>query len=388
MRQRTRSNVGRARMPGPSPPEEMVSSSTKIVHALVLSGAIGAVAGAAAVALSPGGPRPIVDEHGSVVPGSISEKTFIEINGTSQGAFIRGRSAELPVLLYLHGGIPDYFLTATHPTGLEDDFIVVWWEQRGSGLSHEAADPAKPVTVDQLVSDAIEVTEHLRRRFGRDRIYLMGRSGGTFLGLQVVQRAPELFHAYIGVGQITDQLESEQRAYEYMLDRYRQAGDTKWVRRLEATSVAHGTPPEYLRIRDGAMHRLGIGTMHRMTSIVSGLFVPSLLFPEYTVRQKWNLWAAKARYGVSAVWEPILSTDLRETVPEVHVPVYFLHGVHDYTCSYSLARSYAAELHAPVKGFYSFHNSAHSPIFEEPDRVRQILREDVLRGRTTLADAL
>jgi hypothetical protein len=69
--------------------------------------------------------------------------------------------------------------------------------------------------------------------------------------------------------------------------------------------------------------------------------------------------------------------------------VYFLHSVHDFTCSYRLARSYAVELRAPVKGFYSFSNSAHSPIFEEPARVKSIIRQDVLQGgTTTLADAL
>jgi pimeloyl-ACP methyl ester carboxylesterase len=363
-----------------------LSSSTKIVYPLVLSGAICAVAGATAIASSPGTPRPVVDGNGTVVPGSLSEKTFIGIDGTRQGVFIRSRNPELPVLLYLHGGIPDYFLTARYPTGLEDLFTVVWWEQRGAGLSHAAADPSQPITLEQLVSDAIELTEHLRRRFRQERIYLMGRSGGTFLGMHVVQRAPELFHAYIGVAQITDQLESEQQAYEYMLGRFREAGDRKWVERLEATPVEDGIPREYLRIRDGAMHRLGVGTMREMRSIVSGLFVPSLLFPEYTVREKWNLWAAKARHGVSAVWEEVIATDLRETVPEVQVPVYFLHGVHDHTCSYGLARAYAAELRAPVKGFYTFHDSAHSPIFEEPARVREILRRDVLRGTTTLAD--
>jgi pimeloyl-ACP methyl ester carboxylesterase len=358
------------------------------MYKLLLLGASCAAAGAIAIAISPGTPRPIVDAKGAAVPGSLSEKTFIEINCAEQGVFIKSRSAELPVLLYLHGGMPDYFLTARYPTGLEDDFTVVWWEQRGSGLSHAAADPSTPITVDQLVNDAIALTEHLRRRFRQDRIYLMGHSGGTFLGLRVVQRAPELFHAYIGVAQITDQLESEQRAYEYMLSRFRATGDTKWVRRFEATSVEHGTPPEYLRIRDAAMHELGVGTMHEMTSIVAGLFVPSLLFPEYTVREKWHLWAAKARSGASVLWEAMISTDLRQSVPEVGVPVYFFHGVHDYTCSYSLARAYAAELRAPRKGFYSFHHSAHSPIFEEPARVRDIIRRDVLQGTTTLADDL
>jgi pimeloyl-ACP methyl ester carboxylesterase len=356
------------------------------MRTLLLVGAPCVVAGAAAIALSPGTPRPIVDAGGSVVPGSLSEKAFIAINGAEQGVFIRSRSTELPVLLYLHGGMPDYFLTARHPTGLEDLFTVVWWEQRGSGLSHAAADPSTPLTVDLLVSDAIALTDYLRQRFGQERIYLMGHSGGTFLGLQVIQRAPQLFQAYIGVAQITDPLESEQQAHAYMLARFREAGDTRWVRRLEATSVEHGTPPEYLRIRDPAMHRLGVGTMHEMRSIVSGLFVPSLLFPEYTVREKWNLWASKARSGASVLWEAMISTDMRRIVPEVQVPVYFLHGVHDFTCSYSLARSYAADLRAPVKGFYSFHGSAHSPIFEEPARMREIIRHDVLRGTTTMAD--
>jgi pimeloyl-ACP methyl ester carboxylesterase len=360
----------------------------KMMHALLLLGTLCVLAGAGAVVLSRGGPRPIVDETGAVVPGSLSEKSFIEINGVEQGVFIKSRSAELPVLLYLHGGMPDYFLTARHPTGMEEIFTVVWWEQRGSGLSHAAADSSTPITVDQLVSDAIALTEHLRRRFGQDRIYLMGHSGGTFVGLQVVQRAPSLYHAYIGVAQITDQLESEQQAYRYMLSRFRESGETRWVRRLEATSVEHGTPREYLRIRDVAMHRVGGGTMHEMTSLVSGLIIPSLLFPEYTVREKWHLWGAKARSGASVLWDAMISTDLRQSVPEVEVPVFLFHGVHDVTCSYSMARSYAAELRAPLKGFYSFYNSAHSPIFEEPARVRSIIRQDVLQGTTTLADTL
>jgi pimeloyl-ACP methyl ester carboxylesterase len=356
------------------------------VTTLLLLGVLGALAAASAIMLSPGRPRPVVDESGAPVPGSLSEKTFVDINGARQGVFIKGRSPELPVLLYLHGGMPDYFLTARHPTGLEHDFIVVWWEQRGAGLSHAAAHSPTPITVDQLVADAIALTGHLRRRFRQDRIYLMGHSGGTFIGLQVVQRAPELFHAYMGVAQITDQLESEQQAYEFMLARFREAGDTRWVERLEATSVQHGTPPEYLRIRDVAMHTLGVGTMRQMRSLVSGLLVPSLLFPEYTVREKWHLWAAKARSGASVLWDAMISTDLRQCVPEVQVPVYFFHGVHDYTCSYDLARSYAAELRAPRKGFYTFHESAHSPIFEEPAKVQRIIQQDVLQGTTTLAD--
>ena len=89
------------------------------------------------LACSPGKPEPFLDENGGPLPGSISEKIFVNINGVEQGMFIKSKDTTHPVLLYLHGGMPDYFLTQRYPTGLEDYFTVVWWEQRGSGISYE-----------------------------------------------------------------------------------------------------------------------------------------------------------------------------------------------------------------------------------------------------------
>ena len=83
----------------------------------------------------------------------------------------------------------------------------------------------------------------------------------------------------------------------------------------------------------------------------------------------------------------MITTDLTQQVTELEIPVYFFHGRYDYTCSYPLAKSYFDQLKAPVKGFYTFENSAHSPIFEEPEKVRAILQADVLAGETGLADA-
>ena len=134
-------------------------------------------------------------------------------------------------------------------------------------------------------------------------------------------------------------------------------------------------------VRDIAMHRLGIGTTHDMRSIVSGLLWRSLVHREYTVAEKINLWRGKVRVG-ARLWDAQLSTDLSQRVPRLDIPVYFLHGVYDYT----EARRYFDQLAAPVKGFYTFQHSAHSPLFEEPERMCGIVRRDVLRGATELAD--
>ena len=74
---------------------------------------------------------------------------------------------------------------------------------------------------------------YLRRRFGKEKIYLMGHSGGTFFGIMAAARMPELFHAYIGVAQMSYQLESEKLAYEYMVRRFREEGNADMVRKLE-----------------------------------------------------------------------------------------------------------------------------------------------------------
>ena len=336
----------------------------------------------------PGKPEPFLDEDGRPIPHSISEKVRLDINGFEQGMFLRARDRTRPVLLFLHGGMPEYFLTQRYPTGLDAEFVVCWWEQRGAGLSYRPGMPPESVTVEQLLADTLALTNHLRRRFGKDRIYLMGHSGGGFLGMHAVARAPELYHAYIGVAQMANQLRSEKRAYDYMLGRCRTERRTALARKLEAAPVTleDGVPPAYLRVRDEAMHALGVGTMREMRSVFTGLFLTSLRNRDYTLAEKINIWRGKAASGVSSMWTEILATDLADHVPEVGVPVYFLHGVHDYTCTYAEASAYFDSLAAPLKGFYTFSESAHSPMFEEPDKVMAILREDVLKGTNRLAD--
>jgi pimeloyl-ACP methyl ester carboxylesterase len=216
----------------------------------------------------------------------------------------------------------------------------------------------------------------------------MGHSGGTFFGLQAAARTPERFHAYVGMSQMVRQLASERMAYEYMVAQFKERRDLRMLRRLEAAPVtmAGGTPDAYLSVRDTAMHRLGVGTLHDMHSVITGIWWPSITSRQYTVGEKIRLWRGKFTTGVMPLWDQILASDLSEQVPKVDLPLYFLHGVRDYTCCLSLAREYFERVQAPVKGFYTFDHSAHSPLYEEPVRVRRILSEDVLNATNELAD--
>jgi pimeloyl-ACP methyl ester carboxylesterase len=329
-------------------------------------------------------PPPFLDGHGEVVAGSVSEKTWVDINGVRQGMYIRGRDVTNPVLLVVHGGpgMPDYFLTRDRPIDLEDLVTVVWWDQRGTALSYHRDIPPASMTVEQFIQDTLAVTDHLRERFDQEQVLLLGHSWGSLIGIQAAARSPERFAAYIGMAQMVDQRRSEKLAYDHLLAEFRRRGDRRMVRALEAAPVTleGGPPRRYLtRVRDPAMHRLGVGTTHDMHSVITGIFVPSLRFPQYTLREKWNLWRGRAFSRSFGLWErEVMRTDLVRQVPRLELPVYFLEGVHDYTCVTSLAQQYLEVLEAPVKRLYLFEHSAHSPLLEEPERVRQILQDDTL----------
>ena len=288
--------------------------------------------------------------------------------------------------------MPEYFLNGKYHSGLENYFTVCWWERRGAGLSYSANISGRDITIDQYVSDTIAVTDYLRKRFGKTKIYLMGHSGGTFIGIQAAAIAPERYKAYIGIGQMSNQIESEKLAYKYMLESYAKTGNNGKIKKLQKFPVLNSDKEIQLAyftsiVRDNSMHELGIGTMHNMKSVITGIFLPVMEFREYNLKEKINVWRGKAFLQKSTdLAEQMLMTNLTEKITKLDIPLYLVSGIYDYTVSYSLSKQYLEKIEAPVKGFYTFQNSAHSPLFEEPGEFIQVMTRDVLNGRTDLAD--
>ncbi|MFQ7584948.1 MAG: alpha/beta fold hydrolase [[Clostridium] symbiosum] len=201
----------------------------------------------------------------------LDEKIFIEVNGIRQGMFLQSENTENPVLLYLHGGpgSPEIAFTQDYPTGLEQLFTVCWWEQRGSGISYSRKVTKETMTIGQMIEDATAVTNYLRRRFGKEKIYVLGHSWGSVLGVLTVQKSPELFHGYIGIGQVVCQSKSECLAYSFMVNEFTAAGDRKMLRRLEKFPIDRGGEVsfQYLAVRSVGMMKLGIGIMHHLDSM-------------------------------------------------------------------------------------------------------------------------
>lgn len=342
---------------------------------------------------SPGKIEQYLDNNGKLLKESISEKTFIKIGGVKQGMFIKSRNINNPVLLYVHGGpaFPNYFLIDKFKPELENYFTVCYWEQRGGGLSYNSEVTLQSMNFNQLASDAIDVAKYLRKRFNKEKIYIMAHSGGTPFALLAIQQEPKLFYAYIGMGQITNQAESEKIAYKFMLDEYISDDNQKRITALKKYPVlaADLNIISFYKssIRDQYMHELGIGTMHKMKSVFWNIFIPVMTCKAYTPREKLNIWKSKFSFlPKTNIINEILETDFSTKVPKIDIPVYFFSGKYDLTVNINLSKAYLVKLDAPLKGFYTFNKSAHSPLFEEPELVRQIIEKDILSNKNSLAD--
>jgi pimeloyl-ACP methyl ester carboxylesterase len=275
---------------------------------------------------------------------------------------IRGRNIANPVLLYLAGGPGGTDLGAMRAdTGLEQHFVVVTWEQRGTGKSYPALDPVDTLTVDQMVADTIEVTNYLRARFNEDKVYLVGNSWGTILGVLAVQRHPELFHAYVGTGQMVSPRETDILFYEETLAWAAKTGNET----LSATLRENGPPP-YDNLLD---YEPAISHEHdwnHYPELDTSKEMPANLFvPENTVMDRIN--GLRAFLDTFSILYPQLQTvDFRSSVPSLDVPVYLVLGAHEARGRAVLVNQWFAVLEAPSKELFTFEHSGHRPLFEEP----------------------
>ncbi len=318
------------------------------------------------------------DSSGKKVEGSIAEKCTIASDGCDIGMVILSENAENPVLLVCGGGpgIPEYLLEYMYPSVLPEFFTVCYFDYRGAGLSFDDNIAAEDMTTEICLEDVQLVTDYLRERFSQEKIYIMGHSFGSYIAINTVKNHPEKYTAYFAMSQCTNQLESEYMGYDYMRAQYEQMNNSAMVKKFDDCPIRESDEmyAKYFSssLRDKAMHELGVGTARNMKSVISGIFFPSLRCTAYTWGERINIWRGKARSNHFPVTADSTGFDVWEEVPSVQIPVYFFAGKYDYTCNFELQKKYYESLYAPKKEFYAFEESAHSPIFEEPDRAAEI----------------
>jgi len=314
-------------------------------------------------------------------PGSLSEKFVMDINGAPNGFFINSRNTDNPVLLLVSSGpgTDDYVFTDKYKDmHLEDEFTVVYWDYRYMGIAYNSRADIDSVNMDNLLDDTYAVTEYLKERFCKDKIYIMGFSGGTHIALREVQRHPENYYAYIGMAQtVTDTEENDTLMYEFMKTVFEARRDNRNLQRLE-NSVDH-LDSENIRCKDwyayvSLLHDAGGGTILDKSEF-EGITWPIITCGCYTVNEKINYVRGMKMYRNTPLAYDLNGFDYRDSIRELEVPAFFISGEKDYNCPWELVQEYCNQLDAPKKSFYKISNSAHSPLWENPDETLNALIE-------------
>ena len=350
------------------------------------------VAALAILVVWPASTPPVRGPDGRPIPGSIAELSTVRLGGTDQTIMIRAADPEDPVILYLAGGPgqSDLALTRAQVSGLEQDFVWVGLDQRGNGTSYAAIDPVASMTVKQTVADVVELSEYLRRRFNEQRIYLMGESWGTILGVLAIQERPDLFYAWIPSGQMVDVRETDRRVYQDLVAYAEKSGDQALRAELEAV----GAPP-YRDIPWANSNLLGwyeylyqpytpsAGYLERGQA--AGLDPFGVLGSEYDVMDKTNV--LRGLLDTFTVMYPQLyDIDLRIRATRLDVPVYLLDGTAELAGRRDLALDWFDRLDAPIKQRVELPNAAHAPVFEQADDIQRFMNEVVVPATYRVPD--
>jgi proline iminopeptidase len=297
----------------------------------------------------------------------------VTIGGIDQWVSIRGTDARNPVLLLIHGG-PGYVsmpMSWWFTRGWEEYFTVVQWDQRGAGKTYLLNDPAAigpTMTRERMLADAEELTTWIRRELGKEKIFVLGHSWGSYLGLELAKRHPNWLYAYIGVGQLTDGPESERRGWRFAMDAARRAGNAEAMGQLQA--IAPYFPPgQNASLKDIYTQRRWLdfygGVMaHRNGGSAESDLVN--LSPDYSAGEIAHIWDGN-EFSERYLLAEVLSLDLTE-IRQLNCPLIIFAGRYDVNVNSEVAAAWFAKVKAPSKQFVWFENSAHLPMTEEPGK--------------------
>lgn len=311
--------------------------------------------------MSPGSIRKYKGEN------SLSQKFTMTINGEKNGFFINSVDVNNPVLLLVSSGpgTDDYFLTSKYKDmKIEEHFTIVYWDYRGMGIAYKNID-ANSITMDTLVKDAHEVTNYLKERFDKDKIYIMGFSGGTKIAINTVKEYPSDYYAYIGMAQVvTNSYENDTLMYNFMKKIFTERNQTSKLKELEK-EVTH-LDNDYVKCNDWGkfvmlVHDAGGGTILNKSE-KNSITLPIIFSKCYTIKEKFDYIKGLNLYKKVQLEKD--DFDYRESINKLDVPTYFISGEYDYNCPWSLVEDYCSKLDSPKKGFYKITNSAHSPLWE------------------------
>lgn len=300
----------------------------------------------------------------------INELKNLEIGGVKQSILVKGQSKENPILLMLHGG-PGFPLMpfSNRLKRLEEEFIVVYWDQRGAGKSYNDEIPTNTMTIERFLKDAYEVIQLVKCEYGKERIFLAGHSWGSILGINLAYEYPSEIYAYIGISQVVDYDKGSEISYEFALKTAKERNMTDKIEKL--TEI--GEPP----FKDGinevsliSMYVSEFGGAYHIDVDIDEIIGNSEVYSTTDID---NINKGMQFSAINLI-ETLVETNLvKDNKLAFETPIIFLCGKYDYLVPSEIVLEYYETLKAPSKDVIWMNESAHFCYLEETENFIDIL---------------
>lgn len=300
----------------------------------------------------------------------INELKKVDIGGIKQSILVKGQNKQNPILLMLHGGPGFPLMPFSHKLKrLEEEFIVVYWDERGAGKSYSEEIPSNTMTKERFLKDAYEVIQIIKYEYGKERIFLAGHSWGSILGINLAHDYPAEIYAYIGISQVVDFVKGYNISYQFALKSAKERDMTDKVEKLIEIGEPH--------LREGiaevslvSSYVSEFGGTFNIPVDVDGIMGESEV---YSTEDIDNI-DKGMQFSAANLIETIVETDLiKDEKLTFEIPIIFLCGKYDYTVPSEVVLEYYEILKAPSKEFIWMNESAHFCYLEETEKFIDVL---------------
>jgi pimeloyl-ACP methyl ester carboxylesterase len=265
-------------------------------------------------------------------------------------------------------------------SNIEKKFTVVHYDQRGFGKTYiHGHHGRKEVRLEKYVGDAESLVVNLRNRFGTKKMYVLGESWGSLIGVNLVARHPDWFYAYVGVGQSVKGCDMLNAARAFCLKEAEKEKNSKALRELQSTGAPVQTMSDRMLYK--SMQTTGTWMDYYLEKVYhynsdAGIFFKSLWeAPEYSFI---DFEATLTSYLATSkrVLRDACFYNLQNSITSLAVPVYMVMGEYDFWTP--ITKKYYDMLQAPSKAWFELRGAGHMVRGDKPEEVERILVNKVL----------